>query len=76
MLVLTRKANEKIILGEKGEVEITILSLKGNHAKVGINAPKSTPIYREEIYLKMQEEGCSFDNNNSDFFENMKKHKK
>ncbi|MDF2845817.1 MAG: carbon storage regulator, CsrA, partial [Herbinix sp.] len=53
MLALSRKVNESIIVGT--DVEITILEVKGDQVKIGINAPKSVPIYRKEIYLQIKE---------------------
>ena len=53
MLALSRKSNESIIIGH--DVEITILEIKGDQVKLGINAPKSVPVYRKEIYLQIQE---------------------
>ncbi len=60
MLVLTRKIGEKVIIGD--DVSVTILGLFGNHVRLGINAPTSVDIHREEIYVKIQNEnhdsGC------------------
>lgn len=53
MLALSRKQNESIIIGNN--IEITILEVKGDQVKLGINAPKSIPIYRKEIYIQIQE---------------------
>lgn len=53
MLALSRKINESIMLGN--DVEITILEIKGDQVKIGINAPKSVPIYRKELYLQIQQ---------------------
>ncbi|BCN32557.1 carbon storage regulator CsrA [Anaeromicropila herbilytica] len=53
MLALSRKNNESIIIGN--DIEITILEIKGDQVKIGINAPKSVSIYRKEIYLQIQE---------------------
>ena len=53
MLALSRKLNESIIIGN--EIEITVLEVKGDQVKIGINAPKSVPIYRKEIYLQIKE---------------------
>ncbi|MDF2803906.1 MAG: carbon storage regulator, CsrA [Anaerocolumna sp.] len=53
MLALTRKSNESIMIGN--DVEISILEIKGDQVKIGINAPKSVPIYRKEIYVQIQE---------------------
>lgn len=54
MLVLTRKIGEKVMIGD--DVTVTILGLFGNHVRLGINAPKSVDIHREEIYVKIQGE--------------------
>lgn len=54
MLVLTRKIGEKVMIGD--EVTVTILGLFGNHVRLGINAPKTVEIHREEIYVKIQNE--------------------
>lgn len=53
MLALSRKINESIMIGN--DIEITILEVKGDQVKLGINAPKSVPVYRKEIYLQIQE---------------------
>ena len=54
MLALTRKKDESIVI--KGDIEITIREIKGDHVKVGIKAPKKVPIYRKEIFDQIQEE--------------------
>ncbi|PWA12624.1 carbon storage regulator [Pueribacillus theae] len=54
MLVLTRKLNESIKIGD--DIEITILSISSDQIKIGIHAPKDIDIYRKEIYLSIQEE--------------------
>lgn len=53
MLALSRKQNETIVIGN--DIEITVLEIKGDQVKIGINAPKSIPIYRKEIYIQIQE---------------------
>ncbi len=53
MLALSRKINESIMIGN--DIEITILEIKGDQIKIGINAPKSVPIYRKELYIQILE---------------------
>ena len=52
MLALARKVNESIVIND--DVEVTVLEIKGDQVKIGINAPKSVPIYRKELYLQIQ----------------------
>ncbi|MDR0948321.1 MAG: carbon storage regulator CsrA [Lachnospiraceae bacterium] len=52
MLALSRKRGESLILNNN--IEITILDIKGDQVKIGINAPKEIPIYRKEVYLQIQ----------------------
>lgn len=54
MLALARKINQSIMIGS--DIEITLLGIKGDQVKIGINAPKSVPIYRKEIYMQIQDE--------------------
>ena len=54
MLALTRKKDESIVIN--GDIEITIMEIKGDHVKIGIKAPKKVPIYRKEIYDQIQQE--------------------
>jgi carbon storage regulator len=56
MLVLTRKSGEAIQIGE--DIEISVVSVKGDQVKLGINAPKNVEIHRKEIYLTIQEENA------------------
>lgn len=53
MLALARKVNESIIIND--DIEITVLEIKGDQIKIGIDAPKSVPVYRKEIYKQIQE---------------------
>lgn len=54
MLVLTRKAGEGIIIGD--DIYITVVELKGGGVRIGIDAPKSTKIHRQEVYDKIKQE--------------------
>ena len=54
MLILSRKKDESIIIGN--DIEITIIGIEDDKVKLGINAPKNIDIYRKEIYLQIQEE--------------------
>lgn len=53
MLALTRKANESIMIGN--DIEVTLLEIRGEQIKIGINAPKSIPVYRKEVYMQIQD---------------------
>ncbi len=53
MLALSRKKDESLVIDNC--IEITILDIRGDQVKVGINAPKEIPIYRKEVYLQIQE---------------------
>lgn len=52
MLALSRKQGEAIVLGN--DIEVTILEIKGDQVKIGINAPKSIPVYRKELYIQIK----------------------
>jgi carbon storage regulator len=54
MLILARKLNETIFIGDS--VEITILEIKGDQVKLGIKAPANVKVYRQEVYQAIQEE--------------------
>jgi carbon storage regulator len=54
MLILTRRIGETLIVGD--DVNITVLGVKGNQVRLGINAPKDVSVHREEIYLRIQQE--------------------
>ena len=54
MLALTRKKGEALVLNN--DIEITVLEIKGDQVKIGIQAPKEVPVYRKEIYLQIQKE--------------------
>lgn len=54
MLILTRRIGETIMVGD--EVTVTVLGVKGNQVRLGVSAPKSIPVHREEIYIRIKRE--------------------
>ena len=54
MLVLTRKSNQSIMIGD--DVEISVLSIMGEKVRIGISAPREVPVFRKEVYLEIQAE--------------------
>ncbi len=54
MLVLTRKSNQSIMIGD--DVEVTIRAISGEKVRVGIDAPKSVPVFRKEVWIDMAED--------------------
>ena len=55
MLVLTRKTNQSIMIGD--DVEVSVLSVSGDKVRIGIAAPREIPVFRKEVYLSIQAEG-------------------
>jgi carbon storage regulator len=57
MLILTRRVGETVMIGN--EVTVTVLGVKGNQVRIGVNAPKDVAVHREEIYerIKREEDG-------------------
>jgi carbon storage regulator len=54
MLVLTRKSNQSIMIGD--EIEVSVLSVMGEKVRIGIQAPQQVPVFRKEIYLEIHRE--------------------
>jgi carbon storage regulator len=52
MLILTRRINETLNIGD--DVQVTVLGIKGNQVRIGINAPRDVPVHREEIYQRIK----------------------
>ena len=54
MLILTRRVGETLVIGD--EIRITVLGVRGNQVRMGVNAPKNVAVHREEIYQRIQSE--------------------
>jgi carbon storage regulator len=54
MLVLTRKSNQSIMIGD--DIEVSVLSIMGEKVRIGIQAPRDVPVFRKEVYLEIQQE--------------------
>ncbi|MCG6887396.1 MAG: carbon storage regulator CsrA [Proteobacteria bacterium] len=54
MLILTRRVGETLMIGD--EVSVTVLGVKGNQVRIGVNAPRDVAVHREEIYERIKQE--------------------
>ena len=59
MLVLTRKSNQSIMIGD--DIEVSVLAIMGEKVRIGIEAPRSVPVFRKEVYLEIQQDASSPD---------------
>jgi carbon storage regulator len=56
MLVLTRKSNQSIMIGD--DIEVSVLAIMGEKVRIGIQAPRDVPVFRREVYLEIQQESA------------------
>lgn len=57
MLVLTRKSNQSIMIGD--DIEVSVLAIVGDKVRVGIQAPRDVPVFRKEVYLEIKDEALA-----------------
>ena len=56
MLVLTRKSNQSIMIGD--DIEVSVLAIMGEKVRIGIEAPRSVPVFRKEVYLEIRQDAA------------------
>jgi len=54
LLVLTRKSNQSIMIGD--DIEVSVLAIMGEKVRIGIEAPRSVPVFRKEVYIEIQQD--------------------
>ncbi|MBT7542895.1 MAG: carbon storage regulator CsrA [Gammaproteobacteria bacterium] len=72
MLILTRRVGESLRIGD--DVSVTVLGIKGSQVRIGVNAPKTIPVHREEVYDRINDEKAAkrdFDENNKNSDKNI-----
>jgi carbon storage regulator len=76
VLVLTRKSNQSIMIGN--EIEVSVLAIMGEKVRIGIEAPRSVPVFRKEVYLEIQQDRAGNDDAGevSDALESLKARQK
>ncbi len=63
MLVLTRKSNQSIMIGD--DIEVSVLAIMGEKVRIGIQAPRDIPVFRKEVYLEIQQERVAATSNDA-----------